>query len=126
MDKRTIGTKYEQFATQYLIKQGAYIIETNYHFHKMGEIDIIYFDNVIENGKTVKYLCFGEVKYRKKNNLYNAEYAVDFPKRKRISNTAYGYIKERNISPDHPMRFDIIAIDGDCINWIKNAFYPVS
>ena len=126
MDKRTLGTKYEKLAEQYLTLQGAYIIETNYHFHRVGEIDIIYYDNVSENGRTVKYLCFGEVKYRKKNNLFNAEYAVDFQKTKRISNTAYGFIKERNISPDHPMRFDIIAIDGNNINWIKNAFYPVS
>lgn len=123
MDNRTKGTKYEILARDYLIKNGAHILTMNYHFHKIGEIDIIYYDKVSESGRIVNYLCFGEVKYRKNNYSGNAIEAVDRNKRRQISKVAYGYIKQKNISFDSPMRFDVIAIDGNNINWIKNAFF---
>ena len=123
MDNRTLGTKYEAVAADYLVKNGAYIITTNYHFHKVGEIDIICYDNVLENGHKVKYLCFCEVKYRKNYKGGGAIYAVDYNKQKKISAVAMGYIKHHDISLDHPMRFDVVAIDGSDIKWIKNAFY---
>ncbi|MCR4612302.1 MAG: YraN family protein [Lachnospiraceae bacterium] len=127
MDNRTVGSKYEEVAKQYLIENGAEIITTNYHFHKMGEIDIIYYDYVIENGIRNKYLCFGEVKYRTDKKAGGAIYAVDYKKQKKISKVAIGYIKQYSISLDHLMRFDVIAIDGNNkdgnnIDWIKNAF----
>ena len=125
MDNRTLGTQYEIVAKDHLIKYGAQIVEMNYHFHKMGEIDIICYDNVIEYGVKTKYLCFCEVKYRKNNKGGGAIYAVDYNKQKKISAVAMGYVKAHKIPLDHPMRFDVIAIDGEKINWIKNAFYYI-
>lgn len=125
MNKRAIGTEYEKKARDYLVSNGVEIIKTNYHFHKVGEIDIIYYDNVFEDGNLVKFLCFCEVKYRKYNSDVSAIEAVDFRKRKNISKVAMGFVKQHNISINHPMRFDIVTIDGDNINWIKNAFFYV-
>ena len=125
MDNRTLGSEYEKKARHFLEEQGVKVITMNYHFHKAGEIDIIYKDFVNENGNIVNYLCFGEVKYRRNNYSGNAVEAVDYNKIKKISRTAYGYMKQNKISPDYPMRFDVIAIDRGSITWIKNAFYPV-
>ena len=55
MNKRQIGTFYENAACEYLKKQGVCILEQNYRC-KMGEIDII--------GRHEGYLVFFEVKYR--------------------------------------------------------------
>jgi putative endonuclease len=125
LNNRKIGTRYEELARDYLISNGIKVITMNYHFHKFGEIDIIYYDTVMEDGNLKNYLCFGEVKYRKNKASVSAVEAVDYKKRKNISKVAIGYIKENNISLNHPMRFDIIAIDEDNINWIKNAFFCV-
>lgn len=125
MNKRAIGSAYENKAREYLLSQGVEIIKLNYHFHQVGEIDIIYYDNVFEGGNFVKYLCFCEVKYRKNNSCVSAIEAVDFRKRKNISKVAIGFVKQHNINMNHPMRFDIVTIDGDNINWIKNAFFYV-
>ena len=125
MNNRSVGTKYEKVARDYLIGNGAKIITMNYHFHKVGEIDIIYYDSVLEDQKLVKYLCFGEVKYRKSDFSGNAIEAVNYNKRKNICRVATGFIKENGISMNSPMRFDVIAIDGDNIDWIKNAFFYV-
>ena len=123
MNRRYIGSRYEELARDYLSQHGINIITMNYHFHKFGEIDIIYYDTVLEDGIKKNYLCFGEVKYRKKNSSVSAAMAVDYKKRMKISKVALGYLKENSISLNHPMRFDIIAIDEDNINWIKNAFF---
>ncbi len=125
LNKRAIGSAYENKAREYLLSQGVEIIKLNYHFHQVGEIDIIYYDNVFEGRNLVKYLCFCEVKYRKNNSCVSAIEAVDFRKRKNISKVAIGFVKQHNINMNHPMRFDIVTIDGDNINWIKNAFFYV-
>ena len=55
MNKRQLGTVYEQKAAAYLQQQGYEILECNFRC-RLGEIDII----AREGG----YLCFVEVKYR--------------------------------------------------------------
>ncbi len=125
MNTRTIGAKYEKLAQNHLTENGCKIITTNYHFHKMGEIDIIYYDTVNEFGKDVRYLCFGEVKYRKSNQSGGAIGAVNYQKQRKISAVAMGFVKQYDINLNHPMRFDVITVDGNDINWLKNAFYYV-
>ncbi|MBE5899123.1 MAG: YraN family protein [Lachnospiraceae bacterium] len=125
LNKRAVGSAYENKAKEYLVSKGVDIIKCNYHFHKTGEIDIIYYDNEFEGGNLVKYLCFCEVKYRKSESSGSAIEAVDYRKRKNISKVAMGFVKQHNISMSQPMRFDIVTIDGDNINWIKNAFFYV-
>ena len=125
LNNRAVESAYENKAREYLLSKGVEIIKLNYHFHQVGEIDIIYYDNEFEGGNLVKYLCFCEVKYRKNNSCVSAIEAVDFRKRKNISKVAIGFVKQHNINMNHPMRFDIVTIDGDNINWIKNAFFYV-
>ena len=114
MNKRAIGHKKEEIAVCFLKKQGVFILETNFQFHKMGEIDII--------GRDGKYLTFIEVKYRKTASAGHAAEAVNFKKIRQICKVADAYRVLKHISSSQNIRFDVIAIDGDDISWIKNAF----
>ena len=113
MNKRQTGTVFEKIAVNELKKQGYEIIETNFRCH-IGEIDIIGRDN--------GYLVFIEVKYRK-NKVYGyPEEAVNYKKINTIKMIAMNYLKYKNISFDTPVRFDVLAIEGESIRLIKNAF----
>lgn len=114
MNKRDIGSEREEQACSFLLKENVQILDKNYHFHRMGEIDII--------GKDGDYLVFFEVKYRKDDSKGSASMAVNFTKQRQISKTALGYITQKRLSLNTPFRFDVIAIDGVKIEWIKNAF----
>lgn len=61
IDRRKIGTAYEQEAVLFLKQKGYRIIARNYYC-KQGEIDIIAVDQ--------NYLVFVEVKYRSKKKEY--------------------------------------------------------
>lgn len=114
MNKRSTGADYESKAVEYLTGEGVSVLQRNYRFHKSGEIDII--------GKDGEYLVFFEVKYRTSDSMSLAVNAVGYKKQRQICRTALGYLTERNISLDTAIRFDVIAIDGENLEWYKNAF----
>ena len=47
--------------------------------------------------------------------------AVDYRKQKRISQAAQFFLLRYGYG-EPPCRFDVVAIDGEQIQWIKNAF----
>ena len=103
MNKRQLGTDYEDKACEYLKKKGYKIKERNFRAHK-GEIDII--------AEEDQYLVFVEVKFRAKNSFgYSAE-AVGIHKQKVIYKVAENYIALHPEYIEHPCRFDVIAIDN--------------
>ena len=111
--KRLIGNKGEDKAAKYLKKQGYKIIERNYNL-PCGEVDIIAQKN--------KTLVFVEVKYRTNADAFGGPIgAVTKAKQKRVINAALSYIKTKKPNYDGLM-FDIIAISGDKIEHIQNAF----
>mgnify|MGYP003291540742 CR=1 FL=1 len=112
LNSRTIGSTYEQIAGTYLKEQGYEIIEYNFH-SKNGEVDII--------AKEQEYLVFVEVKYRKDCKKGHPLEAVSVAKQKRISKSALFYLQKKNIF-GIPVRFDVVAILGDQIELVKNAF----
>ena len=114
MNKRSIGTEYEQFARDYLEKHGVKILEQNYR-NRSGEIDLI--------GRDGEYTVFIEVKYRSTSQNGHPLEAVTYSKQKQISKVADYYRIVHKLSEFIPMRFDVIAILGDEITWVKNAFY---
>lgn len=114
MNKRTVGSLKESLAADFLVRNGLVVKETNYRFHKLGEIDIVALDG--------KYLVFIEVKYRKTAKAGTAAMAVDYRKIRQICKISDAYRKCHGISTSYPVRYDVIAIDGSNINWIKNAF----
>ncbi|MBQ8982962.1 MAG: YraN family protein [Lachnospiraceae bacterium] len=113
MNTRRIGSKYEKKTVEYMLQNGMQVLETNYRC-KQGEIDII--------GKEEDYLLFVEVKYRKSvRSGYPAE-AVTPAKQNRVIQTARYYLYSHNLSEYTKMRFDVAAILGEELQYIRNVF----
>lgn len=114
MNKRSQGAQKEQQVCAYLLSRGIEIRERNFRC-RQGEIDIIGYDG--------EYLVFFEVKYRSSQNKGNAAEAVGYAKQKRICRVADYYRMKHHCTEDTPIRFDVVAIDGEKVTWLKDAFY---
>lgn len=111
-NKRSVGTKYERIAGEYLQAKGYQILEYNFRC-RMGEIDII--------AKDGECLVFCEVKYRSGSGSGHPAEAVDYRKQKVISKCALYYLTVHRIG-DVESRFDVVSIEGDQITVFPNAF----
>ena len=107
MNKRSVGSIYEQLAAEQLINMGYSVLACNYR-NRFGEIDII-----AKDGDTI---CFCEVKYRR------ALEAVGYSKQKKIISVAMYYLMTHGLNEWTPCRFDVIAVDDDEVTVLKNAF----
>ena len=113
MNTRKKGTRYEEQAGVFLHANGIRDLTYNYRTG-YGEIDIVGYDGDI--------LVFFEVKYRRTSGAGYAAEAVDMRKRYRICRVSDHYMMMNHISSDTQVRYDVIAIDGDHIEWIENAY----
>lgn len=114
MNKRKIGTFYEDRACAFLKEQGLHIIQQNFRC-KFGEIDII-----CRQGDCI---IFTEVKYRKNEAYGYALTAVDYKKQNRICKCAsYFCMKNPWIKQ---IRYDVIGITDTKIEWIPDAFMHI-
>ena len=113
MNKRSVGTKYEDMASEYLGSHGIKIIARNFR-SRSGEIDIV--------GHDGEYYIFFEVKYRKDGASGDPVEAVDIRKQYKISRVCDYFRVYRKLKDDDNVRFDVIAICGGDIKWYKNAF----
>lgn len=113
LNKRRLGQKQERIAADYLIKQGYQILEHNF-YSRTGEIDLI--------AREGTFLVFIEVKYRKTNAFGFPEEAVTPAKQRTIRNTARYYMLLHHFPEATPCRFDVIAVTGEEIRLIRNAF----
>ncbi len=112
MNKRQIGSGREKLAAAYLIKQGVRITEYNFRI-RQGEIDLIGYD-----GDT---LVFFEVKYRKTAAYGLPQEAVSYKKQLQICRVAAFYRSFHKLE-SVSVRYDVVAILGERIEWIRNAF----
>lgn len=113
VNKRKLGSQKEILACTFLENNGMTIIRTNY-LTKSGEIDII--------AKEKDILVFVEVKYRKDTKFGYPEEAVNPKKQRTIRNVANYYMVTEHLSLESPVRFDVVAILGNEIKHIRNAF----
>ena len=113
MNKRSIGTKYEDMAAAYLSENGVKILARNFR-SRQGEIDIV--------GHDGEYYIFFEVKYRKDVSAGNPVEAVNTHKQYKISRAADYFRVYRKLKDTDSIRFDVISILGEDIKWYKNAF----
>lgn len=112
-NKRVLGANYEQNACDYLTDNNIQILDRNFRC-RIGEVDII--------GRDEDALIFFEVKYRKNLSTGYPSEAVDYRKQRKISKVADYYRYAKKIPDNMNIRFDVISIVGDEINWYKNAF----
>ena len=113
VNKRRVGTEYEDMAERFLERNGVRIISRNFR-SRYGEIDLVGHDGT--------YYIFIEVKYRRSGKMGQPIEAVDIRKQHRISRVADYFRVYRKLKDSDNVRFDVIAILDDKINWYRNAF----
>ena len=116
-ESQSLGQKGENFAVEYLRKEGYKIRHRNWRSGKK-ELDI-----VAENND---FIVFAEVKTRTDDYLDDPSKAINKDKEKAMIFAAESYVKKYNI--DKESRFDVIIViaKGEMldIDHIENAFYP--
>lgn len=113
LHKRAIGDEKERLAERFLCRKGATVIQRNFSGPR-GEIDLIL--------KQGEYLVFVEIRYRQNRTFGGAAASVSMAKQKKIIATAQHFLQSQPEWQRSPCRFDVIAIDGNDINWITDAF----
>ncbi|OGU55839.1 MAG: YraN family protein [Ignavibacteria bacterium GWF2_33_9] len=99
---RQKGTEGEELAVKYLQEKGFAIIKRNFHYGKIGEIDIV--------AKDKDCLVFVEVKARNSFKYGTGLDAITPSKQRQMVVVAKGYIQINNVQ-NTEMRFDVISID---------------
>lgn len=120
-NKRSIGTQGEEAALAAYTGLGYSEVVRNWHFHRMGEIDL-----VLENRQS-ELLVICEVKLRKDASFSAPSCAVNSSKQKRIRKLAACFMMEHPSYRDYYVRFDVCEVipdkdGGFCTNIIENAF----
>ena len=112
MNKREKGQAGEVRAAVCLEEKGYRILERNYRCGH-GEVDLI----ASKDG----WIVFVEVKYRKTDSMGLPQEAVNRRKQQRISRAALFYLTEHSLA-ENRIRFDVIAILGEKITHLEDAF----
>ena len=117
MKKKKKGAQKEEEVCAYLRSMGVKIVERNFR-SRQGEIDMIGYDG--------GYLVFFEVKFRAGKSRGSAAEAVGLVKQRKICRVADYYRVLHHCAEDTPLRFDVVAVDGEQVTWIKDAFNYIS
>ena len=109
------GDAAEDRALQYLQAQGLKLLQRNYRTPGRGggEIDLIL---QASDGTVV----FVEVRHRGSTQHGGALASITAAKVRRIVFAARYYLLKCRVTP--PCRFDVVAVDGDQLQWLKAAF----
>jgi putative endonuclease len=109
-EKQISGSAGEDDALAHLVQNGLTLVERNFRC-KGGEIDLIMLD-----GAT---LVFVEVRKRADRRHGGAAASVTAAKQRRLIIAAQIYLHRYKLPP--PCRFDVVAIDGAQMSWLRNA-----
>ena len=115
---KAIGEDGESRALAYLLARGLTLVRRNYRVAagpnaRGGEIDLI----VRESDGT---LVFVEVRTRKGSGFGGAAGSVSAAKQRSVIFAARCYL--RHLASPPPCRFDVVAIEGAHIEWLRGAF----
>jgi putative endonuclease len=108
--KQQQGQRWEQVALAHLERHGLRLVEANFRC-KGGEIDL-----VMRERDT---LVFVEVRQRADRQHGGAAASITLAKIRRLVRAARFYLMRLPHTP--PCRFDVVAIDGGRIEWLRNA-----
>lgn len=112
------GNIAESKALEYLESLGWKILEKNWRFSNMGELDIIALD---PNRFGEEYMIFVEVKYRRESEEMSL-YALSPKKIRQIKKLALIYLKQKKHNPfDSNFSFDFIAVYEGGIKHLKDV-----
>ena len=113
-DTRVFGVEGEEAAAAYLESQGLKI-EGRHYQTRWGEIDLICRDR--------DTWVFVEVKARARASRPSAAEAITRGKQKKIVGAALSYMKKRRLKNQN-MRFDVVLLEGNNVEWLRSAFEP--
>ncbi|SNS17473.1 putative endonuclease [Noviherbaspirillum humi] len=108
--RQEIGQAGEDRALGYLEAKGLRLVQRNFRC-KGGEIDL-----VMQDGDA---LVFVEVRKRASGSHGGAASSVTPRKQARLILAAQVFLQRHREPP--PCRFDVVAIDGDRLQWLRNA-----
>jgi putative endonuclease len=108
--KQEQGQHWEQVARAWLEQRGLKLVEANFRC-KGGEIDLVMRDGA--------ELVFVEVRQRADRKHGGAAASITPAKIRRLVRAAQFYLLRFPHTP--PCRFDVVAIDGDRVDWLRNA-----
>ncbi len=108
--RQAAGAAGEARALVHLQRHGLVLVEQNFSC-KVGEIDLI-----MRERQTI---VFVEVRTRADARHGNAADSVTPAKQRRLLLTAQRYLQRYRLPP--ACRFDVVAIDGDALTWLKDA-----
>lgn len=108
--RQKTGAIGEDRALAYLQQQGLQPVARNFRC-KTGEIDLIMRHEAV--------LVFVEVRARANDRHGGAAASITPAKQQRLIRTAQFYLQRLRSLP--PCRFDVIAIDGDTLRWLRNV-----
>jgi len=108
--KQEQGRHWENMALAYLQRHGLVLVEANFQC-KLGEIDLVLRDGAA--------LVFVEVRQRAAGAPVPAADSIGPAKIRRIIRAAEFYLQRFNRMP--PCRIDVVAINGEHIEWLRNA-----
>ena len=112
---RALGAKAERRAERFLACRGLATLTRNFHC-RFGEIDLVMaVDNCV---------VFVEVRYRSDDRFALPALTVDRRKQRKLVRAAAMYIAAQPQLSSRILRFDVVAIAGNSIEWIADAFRP--
>ena len=109
-DRQIQGRAGEDEALEYLTQRGLTLVERNFRC-KGGEIDLIMQQHSM--------LVFVEVRKRADTRHGGAAASVTAAKQGRLIIAAQIYLQRYRMPP--ACRFDVVAIDGAALTWLKSA-----
>ncbi|NID15915.1 YraN family protein [Luteibacter yeojuensis] len=111
--RRATGNRFEDTAREYLQARGLRLVHANF-LCRHGEIDL-----VMRDGET---LVFVEVRFRRSGAFGGALGSVTMAKRHKLVSAAHLWLAWHPRDARRPCRFDVIAFEGDEVEWVRAAF----
>ena len=112
---KTLGDAAEDRALAHLRRAGLQLLARNYRTPGRGGGEI---DLVMRDGPT---LVFVEVRRRASGDFGGALASIGAAKRRRIVFAARHYLLRLHAAPP-PCRFDVVAVEGQQVRWVRAAF----
>jgi putative endonuclease len=115
---KALGDAAEARALAHLEAAGLVLVRRNYRVargprSRGGEVDLVMRDR---DGT----LVFVEVRWRNDGRFGGAASTVGAAKRRRLVFAASHFLRRLGSPP--PCRFDVVAVDGERIDWLRAAF----
>lgn len=100
-------------ALAYLVARGLAPLARNVRY-RVGELDLVMRDGPV--------IVFVEVRFRSRLDYGTAADSVGLIKQLRVRRAAALWLQSQRFASEPACRFDVVAIDGELLRWIPNAF----